>query len=413
MAYAPQPAHVPASATASRTFSAYELSPDQHPLYDRKTVFCDVFLRPDRRELICVGPPFRNLGSPHTVKCLGQSKPFAVQEPAWGLKRVSILRVDLRGTGIGAARSGPVNLWFGFADFDLDLSVDLSDAVPQTHASLTLATMQKDNDLQWLVDWCSWHQQVHGVGRIIFYDNRSRYEDDVYAELCRRVADVELVVVNWDYPFGPPEPFPLHFAQTVALNHCRLRFGPYTDWCINLDVDEYLCNTGLLSLESYLRQVRQPLVYLPSYVVPMGVDNSPRRCFDSSFRSARLEFDRGRKYFYMPSRIRFNEIHTAMPRRGLVSRLARATAARLLPMFGIDMPRALAGVRQATAWAKTKVRRSAHAQGKTNGEPTLFFFHFRALNTGWKYARKVVRFDQSEHVVDDRITAMRSIVDTR
>ena len=46
-------------------------------------------------------------------------------------------------------------------------------------------------------------------------------------------------------------------------------------------------------------------------------------------------------------------------------------------------------------------------------EPTLFFFHFHALNTGWKYPRRVVPVDPDEHVRDERISAMRAVVDRR
>ena len=142
------------------------------------------------------------------------------------------------------------------------------------HVALTLSTVQKDNELQWLDDWCTWHHRVHGVGRFAFYDNgsadRDAVYDAVYAELARRVKGPELIVVAWDYPYGPALQHGLKFAHTVALNHCRLLFGPYADWCVNLDVDEYLFNTGSAPLASYLGRLRKPQVYLPSPGTPRG-----------------------------------------------------------------------------------------------------------------------------------------------
>ena len=41
----------------------------------------------------------------------------------------------------------------------------------------------------------------------------------------------------------------------------------------------------------------------------------------------------------------------------------------------------------------------------------LFFFHFEALNTGWKYPRQVVQANSSLDVRDDRIADMRSVLD--
>ena len=40
-------------------------------------------------------------------------------------------------------------------------------------------------------------------------------------------------------------------------------------------------------------------------------------------------------------------------------------------------------------------------------------FHFRALNTGWKSPRRVVLVHADGHVRDERIAAMRAIVDSR
>jgi len=50
---------------------------------------------------------------------------------------------------------------------------------------LTLVTLQKDNPLQWIKDWIRWHNHMHGVGRLILYDNGSReYGYDELAEAC-------------------------------------------------------------------------------------------------------------------------------------------------------------------------------------------------------------------------------------
>ena len=247
----------------------------------------------------------------------------------------------------------------------------------------------------------------------MIYDNGSADRDDVYAELARRVKGPELIVVDWDFPYGPPALTGLKFAQTVALNHCRLLFGPYTDWCINLDVDEYLFNAGSESLASYLDRMRKPHVCLPSYIVPMAVDNNPGRCFESPFRSANLESERG-KYLYRMAGTAFNEVHGVVPRTPWISRFIRTVAKRVLRVFAVDPGRFLADFRRFAAWVTPRLP-GRQGQGDTAGsdEPTLFFFHFRALNTGWKYPRRVVPVHPDEHVHDERIGAMRAIVDSR
>ena len=412
--YTPQAVCVPTGVSVERSFAGYEIGDELRALCDKTTVFCDVFRVPNRDEVVCIGPPFLNFGHPHTVRLLGWRRRFVVEEAPWGPGRMSILRVI--GTSDVAAAGNPnVSLQVDFPGFGIDVQVRLPGAVPpRPHVALTLATVRKDNERQWLDDWCTWHHRMHGVGRFVIYDNGSADRDDVYAELASRAEGVALIVVNWDYLFGPPWLHELKFAHAVMLNHCRLLFGPYTHWCINLDVDEYLFNAGSRPLATCLGQMRKPHVYLPSYIVPMAVDNSPRRCFDSPFRSGSLEFERGRKYLYRPAGTAFNNVHDVVPRKAWVSRSIRTVAKSVLRVCGVDPGRFLAAVRRIAAWLTSRPP-GRPGQGDANGsdEPTLFFFHFRALNTGWKYPRRVVPVHPDGHVRDERIAAMRAIVDSR
>ena len=408
--YTPQAVCVPAGVRVERSFAGHEISDEIRARCDRTTIFYDVFRPANRNEVVCIGPPFLDFGYPRAVRLLGRRRRFVVEEMPWGPGRASILRV--LGTSDADLADNPnVDLQVDFPEFGIDVRVRLPRSV-RPHAALTLATMNKDNEPQWLDDWCTWHHRVHGVGRFVFYDNGSADRDGVYTELARRVKGPEFIVVDWDYVYGPPLQHGLKFAQTVALNHCRLFFGPYTDWCINLDVDEYLFNAGSQSLASYLDRMPKPHVDLPSYIVPLAVDNSPRRCFDSPFRSASLEF-KGGKYVYGVAGTAFNDVHGVVPRKRWISRIIRTVVKRALRVFGVDPGRFLAGVRRAASWV-TRLP-GGHGQGDTTAsdEPTLFFFHFRALNTGWKYPRRVVPVDPDEHVRDERIAAMRGIIGSR
>ena len=343
--HTPQAVRVPAGAGVERSFAEYEISDETRALCDATTVFCDVFRSANGKEVVCIGPPFLDLGYPRAVRLAGRRRRFVVEEAPWGKRRASILRV-LGTSDVDSADDPDVDLQVDFPEFGIDVQVRLPGVVPsRPHVALTLATVQKDNELQWLVDWSRWHHRAHGVGRFIFYDNGSADRDAVHAELARRVKGPELIVVDWDYPYGPPRPFELNFAQTVALNHCRLFFGPYTHWCINLDVDEYLFNTGSEPLASHLGRVRKPHVHLPQYIVPMVVDNRPRRCFDSPFRSASLD-GRGRKYVYRPAEAAFTESHDVATRATRLLWHVRNVVKRGLLGIGVDPGRLAAAARR-------------------------------------------------------------------
>ena len=432
--HTPQAVRVPAGAGVERSFAEYGISDETRALCDATTVFCDVFRSANGKEVVCIGPPFLDFGYPRAVRLAGRRRRFVVEEMPWGMRRASILRV-LGTSDVDSADDPNVDLQVDFPEFGIDVEVRLPSVAPsRPHVALTLATVQKDNELQWLVDWSRWHHRAHGVGRFVFYDNGSADRDAVHAELARRVKGPELIVVDWDYPYGPPRPHELKFAQTVALNHCRLFFGPYTHWCINLDVDEYLFNTGSEPLASCLGRVRKPHVHLPQYIVPMVVDDRSGRCFDSPFRSASLD-GRGRKYVYRPAETAFTESHDVAPRATRLLRHVRNVVKRGLLGIGVDPGRLLAAPRRVATRAEafSPGRRGRAHVGRSTAmdlicawweavclierrapnEPTLFFFHFRALNTGWKNPRRVVALDPERHARDERIAAMRMVVDGR
>ena len=404
--YVPQAVLVPPDAGVERTFGKYRLSAEQDAFCDHETVFCDVFVSPDG-SLCCIGPPFGSLGKPTRVSINGRRRRFRVEIPATG-RVFALVRVPVDDREVDS----PLRVDVDFRSFSVSFT-HVPDLGAVDRVDLMLGTIQKDNHPLWIRDWCMWHSRVHGVERIVIYDNGSADRDDVYAELARRVKGPELVVVAWDYPFGPAAPHGLKFAKAAGLNHCRLFFGPYTHWCINLDVDEYLFNTGSESLAPLLGRVREPQVRLPSYIVPMAADNRPGRCFDSPLRSAGLETERG-KYLYRAAGTAFNEVHELVPRRGWLSRFVRTVAKRVLRAVGVDPGRFLAGARRVAARTASRPP-GRHGRGDTaaSDEPALFFFHFRALNTGWKYPRRAVPVHPDEPVHDDRVGTVRVIRDER
>ena len=405
--YSPQGIRIPDDVDVERTFDG-DPGEEALPDFDRRTVFCDIFLSQRRDQLLCIGPPLLNLGTPESVVLRGGTRRFAVENPPVPIpsRRMSLLRIGLEAGDHRAMETGTVGLLVRFPEFRLDIPVARPAAVPRKRVSLTLSTLQKDNDPRWLRDWCAWHHRAHGVERVVFYDNGSRDADEVYAKLARRSEGFELVVVHWNYLYGPAEPIHLHYAQTTALNHCRLMFGPHTRWCINLDVDEYLSSNARRPLASVLDRAAGAAVHLPSYIVPAVAGESGGRCFDSPWRSRDIEAVRGRKYIYRPEAVRFSDNHEFVPKS--IGYRAKACLMKALRAFGLEtIVRGLVVAKRALRKALAVLR----GAGTDAGEPVLFFYHFRALNTGWKLPRTFVRADPEKFVRDERIGAMRRVVE--
>ena len=371
-----------------------------------------------------MGPPFWNLGRPVAISAHGSPVEFTVEELDTPLvrprsiaadRRLSITRVLLDEN----CRGRTIDLRFRFRDFRVNAVCRPVPLMGTTceRADLTLSTLQKDNDVQWIRDWCVWHHRVHGVSRIVIYDNNSANVDDVRENLSR-LAGPELVLVRWNFPYGPysPQsrklPSPLHFAQTGALNHCRMVFGGCTDWCVNLDVDEYLYNGGDAPLLQHLRDRKyrnRSVVYLRFYTVPMTQDVTPRRCFDSPLRSRALAGG-PMKYICRPEKTEVNGIHRLTPTtRWRALRAARSCAMKLLMLAGLFR---IGRMLSTTARRITGRLDDVGLRPRTcRREDALFFFHFEALNTGWSRERRVHSPHPRSVVADDRIGEMKAMLE--
>ena len=411
--YTPQSVLLPPELGIERSFDEYDISPEQDALCDHRTIFCDVFLSPDRRELHCIGPPFGSLGKPKMVKVEGSERDFSIDIPHIG-RIFSLVRIDIHEHEVETE----LHVEVAFRRFAVEFVCTNNDRPMRYPVRLTLSAIQKDNDPQWIADWCTWHHRVHGVERIVIYDNGSEGWDGAYysgLDGLDCLVGFELIVVKWDFPFGPPDRLDLNFAQPAAVNHCRLTFGSTSAWLINLDIDEYLYNASPTKLVSYLggEEYADRLgVYLKSYVVPFTVDKSPRRCFDSAVRFRRVE-NGGQKYIFKPALAQFCGTHWVQAANLSVAEKARIAILGSLQRrnFTRRTLRLLARLKRAVANRGNVV--PASKGGASAEEPDLFFYHFRALNTGWKYRRRLVDPRPKDVVVDHRITAMKAVLDDR
>ena len=367
--------------------------------YDHKTIFYDVFFSADGKDLLCIGPPLLNFGMPLAITCGKQALKFTVETPFYSVY-LNFSLVRIKAADCRQMQAPSFNLHFRFADFEVAVSCSPQKVMPLAKKTLTLATLQKDNEVQWIKDWCVWHNKAHNVERIIIYDNGSANFEEIYAKLS--ALDVELVFVHWPYLYGPvPDAEIVNaYCQIGSLNHCRLFFGGSTEWCINLDVDEYLYTGDGLSLESCISKpwVRaSSVVLLGSYLVPAAETsngNGVARCFDFGLRSNRFRGngreDAGcRKYIYRPNRVAANLRHEVLVK----SRW---------PFFRLALQKALISLRK-PQWY--------FAAAKPDADK-MFFYHFAALGTSWKPGGGHIEWKNKWGglVADGRIAEMATLI---
>ncbi|QTF71881.1 hypothetical protein [Arthrobacter woluwensis] len=216
--------------------------------YDDKTLFYDVIR--SGSELLMVGPPLRNLtgavaSGTFTVDGF-RIAPVVTQ----ALERSQLTRISLPSDdSVGEVLTIELN--------GVDEPWSVRPSEPQ-HDLFTgkrvLMTLQKNEDLRWITDWATYYVRTHRVNAVLLYDNGStEYAVDDILEGLSNVAGLEtVIVVAWDYKYGPQggawvgnnAAWDSDFCQIGAFQDARYRFLETCEGVINADVDELLVALG-------------------------------------------------------------------------------------------------------------------------------------------------------------------------
>ena len=376
------------------------LTEEDRMQYDKRILFYDVFLSADKKILICIGPPFVNIGPPLAVKYKGYNLKFTL--PFSALQNINSKCVVIDVSLNNIQWQGILSVTMEFADFQIDILCPPSANPLDRKEYLMLMAMQKDNPLIWIKDWCQWYSRVHGVRRIILYDNGSSKEYSI-RELSKELSqlDIEILLVHWPFPFGPKFSYDNQFTHFGASNHCRLFFGDNNKWCVSVDIDEYLYLEPALSLQKYLQQrAFLSMVYVDSYFTYHKEIKRGQlvRCFDFIYRD-RLLRNYNYKYIYQPKRALYVANH-----------LVLSTSKRFLrwPYRFIKFWTILVSGNFFNIYTMYK---------EMKGKPQIFFYHLYALNTGWKsvsrnWSTPQTTYSLTRLIKDERIRNKTGEIDT-
>ena len=350
---------------------------EQQAYYDSKTLFYDVFVQSNR--LICIGPPFYNIGAPLAIKHKGKDLSFKlIKGDEWRGAEVIAIKIPSRW-----ARAPQLDLEFVFKEFTIEVSCLCHKNISLTQKDLCLVNLQKDNPLIWIKDWCLWHIRVHGVRRMVLYDNGSSYWPTLAKELAEIDEEVEIILVHWPYEYGPTTEllFNYRYARVGMLNHFRLFFGIQTSWCINLDIDEFLYFDSPMKLKEYLRlpEIRiRPYVHLAHYLFPPGQAPTKKQArfyhHRTRYESKYWNAMHSRKYICQTNRIKLMLTHSCVPKRpqNILLLLMQIKVAVISKKWDRVFKLLLSRTAR-SKWQKLDEKRVS-----------LFFCHFRDLYDGWR-----------------------------
>jgi len=411
--YRPTPVLIPEDCACRRDFLSRHSTADNTLLtetdyreYDSRTLFYDVFRCDDDRKVVAIGPPpvnLRNEMAKLRITCDGQLIPHRKRE----YRKLCVLELTFDQT-TNTGKNLPLR--FSFPSFHVEIKVPPPPCLPPAETyRLGLMTLQRNNPLPWIQDWCRWHHRLHGVSRLVLYDNASDNRDDLVAALTRMDEEIDVVLVDWPFPHGPVRSHKNRLCQPGAQNHYLLRFGSADAWCLNLDIDECLVVSGEKTFREYLHDCESNgvvEVLFDSFIVPpyQGQPAMANRRINSYWFRNRERRGSSLKFAFKPRYIDYLKLHIAYPKnRGF----AKLTG---LPRLYDEAHQSLYGSVRKRLCSERMFRLffpKQHALRDLSPEE-MFFYHFRGLNTNWKrdFSEKVESFDASRHVSDPLINEL-------
>ncbi|MGM0461092.1 MAG: glycosyltransferase family 92 protein [Fibrobacterota bacterium] len=326
--------------------------------YDQKTLLYDIFFDPSNRFLTVVGPPLLNLSprcTPITVSIEGRVYTLSFREFIKNRILIGKIRVrqELPETCRVTVCFGNMHRWEG--------SVEKSTV---GHIPRILCTIQKDNRIEWIRDWASYYHKTYDIDAVFIYDNNSSNFSELRS-LSEAMPSVTLI--PWRAPYGTYRSHGNKFAQTGALNHCRLKYGPNSRF-FNFDIDELLVIPPG-HLEKRLLHAKS--VQFGQYHVPAKPELSDRCCSFSSY-STRL----------VPGTM-FNQKYVCNTKRILVNHVHKNKHGPLRLFTALD--KAVFRLAEAVRLPRWCMERLPYQEVPLSEG---FLLHYKGITTGWSTGRQ-------------------------
>jgi len=321
-----------------------------HDAFEDRVLFYDAFRHADGTRALLVGPPPLNLAEAFnsarfealpTREKLSPRRHESLSVAVWEMET--------------PRDTTAIRLHLANEVYDIVLRPNLAENFAGRRI---LTNLNRDNDVEWIEEWARYHARHHGADAVVMFDNGSRrYSPNDIAERLASVPGlVSIAVTSWPHKYGPVDPavrvnpYWPRFLQIAALSVALRRFAPAAAGLMNCDIDELLA-PGEGPVFDQLANSRFGLIrFKGRWVPPVAAPGAPSQ----------------RTHRHYPFRD---------PRRGRVSPGKWCLDPRRDWIAG-DL-----GVHPYMHWIEGRPFAARFYNRRR------FFWHFEALNTGWKDAR--------------------------
>ena len=331
--------------------------PGYEEQFDYLTVFYDCFASADGEWIVLLGPPLANLEP--IIRALLVQACQSFDSKRWQVRRRRLDRVDEIFLTNVASR-----LTLSDQRLRQRRLIVQPNLCRLFRGKRVLLSKNRDNELIWIRDWAYFYAAKHGCNAVLIYDNGStKYDSTRVRKTLSTVPGLDVVVVvDWPFKFGPQVGpagiWDSDFCQYGILEHARHRFLALADAVMSVDIDELVLTPDGSTIYECVHRSQSGYLHFAGHWIENATlaDREPRRHADFVYRSA------------------------AEPQR------AKAKWAVLPARCGTG-----------TQWL---VHNVAGLQNDLPLALSIALRHFRAISTGWNYARWRPERPGEHHVVD-------------
>ncbi len=206
--------------------------------FDANTLVYDVFWRDNGEQILLICPP------PLNLRQIWEKAEFIALPAKKTLKaKFYILRSTMT-ICLDNAPKGTTKIEINFngEKYIAKVQKNLSDNFQN---SRLMFTMSKNNPLIWIKEWARFHNIMHGVDSVIFFDNGSTiYETNEIEQTLADSGIKNILVLSLPFKYGPHDKsvifyrFWANFLQISAISIMFRRFGARAYSILNCDIDE-------------------------------------------------------------------------------------------------------------------------------------------------------------------------------
>lgn len=272
--YSPQPLLLPPNSELTRRFINKHshlpgkplLSEKDYEGFETHTVFNDIYITPDGKNLQAIGPPLANLSEhllPLQLRVRHGDHSLELKHRHRRHKRLSLHYFSLPQE---LHQCDSITVTMRLAT-EQEKTFTLKRFVLPA-VTLQFVTLQKNNPIEWILDWLAYCHSL-GVQRVLLYDNSSDNVEQLDTALQSSKSIPDTVLIDWRFPYGPGNSYYNRFCQSTQNNHAYRCFGQ-AEWTGHFDVDEYLTIRDGGSLMKKLNDAswRDGLLRFDSFWVP-------------------------------------------------------------------------------------------------------------------------------------------------